>query len=161
MSLVYNIILGRLFMYQINVIISIRYLTLEFLTKKRVAMVRRNQVNLRQCIFTCLKEGKKKAQYWTNKGHWKKEWRLKLKLLKNQGMSFLRENELATIKMDSTLTPTQYQSLIQLFHIQRSNFAIGTSNMPRINPEIIIYQLKIDSTVHLICLKKKNFKGER
>lgn len=69
MSLVYNTILGRLFMYQINVIISTRYLTLEFLTKKRVAMVRRNQVNLRQCIFTCLKEGEKKAQYWTNKGH--------------------------------------------------------------------------------------------
>jgi hypothetical protein len=59
MSLVYNTILGRLFMYQINVIISTGYLTLEFLTKKEVAMVRRNQVTLRQCIFTCLKEKKK------------------------------------------------------------------------------------------------------
>lgn len=24
---------------------------------------------LEAIIFTCLKEGKKKAQYWTNKGH--------------------------------------------------------------------------------------------
>jgi hypothetical protein len=63
--------------------------------------------------------------------------------------------------MDSTLTPTQYQSLIELFHIQRSNFTIDTSNMPRINPEIITYQLKIDPTIHLVCPKKKNFRGER
>lgn len=51
MALAYNVILVRLLLHQINVVI--RYLSLNFTTKKRVAIVRRNAS--RQCVFICLR----------------------------------------------------------------------------------------------------------
>lgn len=51
MTLAYNTILGRHLLYQINVTINTRYLTLKFLTQKGVATVRGNQVTSRQCLY--------------------------------------------------------------------------------------------------------------
>jgi hypothetical protein len=93
MSLVYDTILGRLFMHQINVIISTRYLTLKFLTKKEVAMVRRNQVTLRQCIFTCLKEKKKKALVLDQQRSLKERVEVRTKVTEESKYVLLRENE--------------------------------------------------------------------
>lgn len=56
MALAYTIILGRPLLHQINVVISTRYLSLKFTTKKRVATVRAHAS--KKCVFTCFR-GKK------------------------------------------------------------------------------------------------------
>jgi hypothetical protein len=58
MTLAYNFIIGRPLLHKINVVISMHYLVLNFLTQRGVAIMKENQGISRHCTFTCLK-GKK------------------------------------------------------------------------------------------------------
>ncbi|XP_043809729.1 uncharacterized protein LOC122723055 [Manihot esculenta] len=158
LPLSYNAILGRLVLYDFEVVTSIRYLTMKFPTEARVGVVRGRQEKARAVYMATvadpsLAEGKFDSEVM--------EVRDEKREARTEPVGELETFPLAETETDKVfsfnagLSKEQKTEAMALIRAHASSFAWKPSDMPWIDPKVMTHKLNVSPEAKPVKQKKR------